>query len=203
MWPEDFPGECVEFELTELELDQPGDQWQMKFIATVMTALCLLAPTTVWAATWDVGPPVGAQTPALHATDVKGSPVTVRNLSGKRGLVLKQLMDLKDSPGPLAERGYKLAAISYDPTDVLTQFAEKRQIPFPLLSDAGSVTIDAWKLRDVRYKPDSFAWGVPYASIYVISPQGVLKAKLAEEDYKVRPPLSAILSLIDGLPKDR
>jgi len=37
----------------------------------------------------------------------------------------------------------------------------------------------------------------------VISPQGVLKAKLAEEDYKVRPPLSAILSLIDGLPKDR
>ena len=188
----------------------------MKFIATVMTVLCLIAPTTVVAATWDVGPPVGAQTPALHVTDLKGSPVTVRDLSGKRGLVLvffrsakwcpfcqKQLMDLKDAPGPLAERGYKLAAISYDPTDVLTQFTEKRQIPYPLLSDAGSVTIDAWKLRDLRYKPDSFAWGVPYASIYVISPQGVLKAKLAEEDYKVRPPLSAVLSLIDGLPKDR
>ena len=188
----------------------------MKFIATVMTALCLLAPTTVRAATWDVGPPVGAQTPTLHATDLKGSPVTVRDLSGKRGLVLvffrsakwcpfcqKQLMDLKDAPGPLAERGYKLAAISYDSTDVLTQFTEKRQIPFPLLSDAGSVTIDAWKVRDLRYKPDSFAWGVPYASIYVISPQGVLKAKLAEEDYKVRPPLSTVLSLIEGLSKDR
>ena len=67
----------------------------------------------------------------------------------------------------------------------------------------GSVTIDAWKLRDVRYKPDSFAWGVPYASIYVIAPNGTLRAKLAEEDYKVRPPLAAVLATIDGLPKSR
>ena len=65
------------------------------------------------------------------------------------------------------------------------------------------MTIDAWKLRDTRYKPDSFAWGVPYASIYVISPKGVLKAKLAEEDYKMRPPLSAVLDAIDGGGKAR
>lgn len=188
----------------------------MKVFAAVMTALCLLAPAMVRAAPFDVGPPVGAQTPALHATDLKGSPVSVRDLSGKRGLVLvffrsakwcpfcqKQLMDLKAAPGPLADRGYRLAAISYDPADVLAQFAEKRDIPFPLLSDTGSVTIDAWKLRDVRYKPDSFAWGVPYASIYVLSPEGVLKAKLAEEDYKVRPTLSAVLAAIDTLPTGR
>lgn len=190
--------------------------WHMKFMASVMTALCLLAPATVWAASWDVGPRIGARTPALHATDLTGSPVTVRALSGTQGLVLvffrsakwcpfcqKQLMDLKAAPAPLAERGYKLAAISYDATDVLAQFTEKRQIPYPLLSDAGSVTIDAWKLRDVRYKPDSFAWGVPYASIYILSPDGVLKAKLAEEDFKVRPPLSAVLAVIDGLPNGR
>ena len=110
---------------------------------------------------------------------------------------------MKEAPGPLAERGYKLAAVSYDPTDVLGQFTQKRDIPYPLLSDAGSVTIDAWKLRDTRYKPDSFAWGVPYASIYVIAPNGTLRAKLAEEDYKVRPPLTAVLATIDGLPKGR
>jgi peroxiredoxin len=181
-----------------------------------MMSLSLLAPAVVHAAPWDVGPVVGAQTPALHATDLKGAPVAMHDLSGKRGLVLvffrsakwcpfcqQQLMDLKAAPAPLTARGYKLAAISYDPTDVLTQFKEKRQIPFPLLSDAGSVTIDAWKLRDMRYKPDSFAWGVPYASIYIISPNGVLDAKLAEQDYKVRPPLSVILSVIDGLPNGR
>jgi len=188
----------------------------MKLIATVLTALCLLGPVAVQAATWDVGPPVGAAAPALHATDLKGAPVSVRDLSGKRGLVLvffrsakwcpfcqKQLMDLNAAPGPLAERGYKLAAISYDPTDVLAQFAEKRGISFPLLSDSVSVTIDAWKLRDVRYKPDSFAWGVPYASIFVLTRDGVVQARLAEEDYKVRPPLSAVLAAIDGLPAPR
>lgn len=188
----------------------------MKFALVLAAALSLLSSAAVRADPWIVGPPVGASTPPLHATDLKGSPVTLRALSGKNGLVLvffrsakwcpycqKQLMDLKDAPGPLNERGYKLAAISYDPAAVLSQFAAKWQIPYPLLSDSGSVTIDAWKLRDTRYKPDSFAWGVPYASIYVISPKGVLKAKLAEEDYKTRPPLSAVLGAIDSLPKSR
>jgi peroxiredoxin len=183
----------------------------MRFAAAVL-ALSMLWPVAASAAAWDVGPPVGAKVPALHATDLKGAPVKLRDLSGKNGVVLvffrsakwcpycqRQLMELKDAPGPLAERGYKLAAISYDPTEVLTRFTDQRQIPYPLLSDAGSVTIDAFKLRDVRYKPDSFAWGVPYASIYVIAPNGVLKAKLAEEDYKTRPPLNAVLSAIDGL----
>jgi len=188
----------------------------MKLAAAFALALSLVLPMAARAAAWDVGPPVGQKVPSLHATDLKGAPVSLRDLSGQNGLVLvffrsakwcpycqKQLMDLKDAPGPLRERGYKLAAVSYDPTEILSQFTEKWAIPYPLLSDPGSVTIDAWKLRDVRYKPDTFAWGVPYASIYVISPQGVLRAKLAEEDYKVRPPLSAILASIDGLPKGR
>ena len=188
----------------------------MKLAPVLMLLMSLLVPMAARAAPWDVGPPVGAKAPALHAVDLKGAPVTVRELSGKGGLVLvffrsakwcpycqKQLMDMKDAPGPLAARGYKLAAISYDPPEVLLQFTEKREIPYPLLSDPGSVTIDDWKLRDIRYKPDSFAWGVPYASIYVISPKGVVTAKLAEEDYKVRPPLSAVLAAIDGLPKGR
>jgi peroxiredoxin len=188
----------------------------MKLLATFALASALIAPAAATAAAWDVGPPVGAKVPALHATDLTGAPASLRGLSGKNGVVLiffrsakwcpycqKQLMDMKEAPGPLAERGYRLAAISYDPTDVLAQFTQKREIPYPLLSDQGSVTIDAWKLRDTRYKPDSFAWGVPYASIYVIAPNGTLRAKLAEEDYKVRPPLTAVLATIDGLPKGR
>jgi hypothetical protein len=37
----------------------------------------------------------------------------------------------------------------------------------------------------------------------VLSPKGVLRAKLAEEDYKVRPPVSTVLAVIDALPKAR
>ena len=127
----------------------------MKRIATIM-GLALLTSGLAQAASWDVGPPVGMRVPALHATDLKGVHVTIAGLSGKNGLVLvffrsakwcpfcqKQLFDLKDAPAPLAQRGYKLAAMSYDPADVLTLFTEKRDIPYPLLSDVGSVTIDA------------------------------------------------------------
>jgi peroxiredoxin len=188
----------------------------MKLVAAVSLALSLVWPMAAGAAAWDVGPPVGSKVPPLHVTDLQGAPKSVAELSGKNGVVLmffrsakwcphcqKQLIDMKDAPAALAQRGYRLAALSYDPPEVLSQFTAKQAIPYQLLSDAGSTTIDAWKLRDVRYKPDSFAWGVPYASIYVISPKGVLRAKLAEEDYKVRPPLSALLEAIDGLPKGR
>jgi peroxiredoxin len=188
----------------------------MRPIAAALAALALLTPVLSPAADWDVGPKVGAKVPALHATDLKGTPAAIPDLSGRRGLVLvffrsakwcpycqQQLMNMKAAPGPLAERGYKLAAISYDPAAVLAKFSQARDIPYPLLSDEGSVTIDAWMLRDQRFKPGSFAWGAPYASVFVLSPHGVLKAKLAEEDYKLRPPLTAILGAIDELPNDR
>ncbi len=184
----------------------------MKLAAATVLALSILWPAATWAAAWEVGPAVGAKVPAIQAADLTGAQIRLRDVAGKNGVVLvffrsakwcpycqAQLMALKDAPGPLAERGYKLAAISYDSTEVLSRFTDQRQIPYPLLSDAGSATIDAWKLRDTRYKPGSFAWGVPYASIYVIAPNGTLRAKLAEEDYKARPPLTAVLAAIDGL----
>lgn len=188
----------------------------MKLARIIAMAIGVLTPMVAGAADWSVGPAVGQKVPPLHATNLKGEPVSIPQLSGRNGLVLiffrsakwcpycqKQLIDMRAAPAPLGERGYRLAAISYDQADVLSTFAEKRDIPYPLLSDPGSVTIDAWKLRDIRYKPDTFAWGVPYASIYVISPKGVLRAKLAEEDYKTRPPLSAVLAAIDSLPQKR
>ncbi len=188
----------------------------MKFLVTLFLAISVLAPSAVRAGEWEVGPTVGSRVPALHATDINGQSVSLGELSGKTGLVLvffrsakwcpycqKQLGELTEALGPLGARGYKIAAISYDDPAVLAQFTARRGINYPLLADKGSVTIDDWKLRDSRYAPGSYAWGVPYASIYILSPKGVLRAKLAEEDYKLRPPLNLILSTIDGLPKPR
>src|SRR5581483_9899679 len=106
----------------------------MKLISVLMVAVALAMPLAAHAA-WEVGPPVGSKVPPLHVIDLKGAPVTLRDVAGKNGVVLvffrsakwcpycqRQLMELKDAPGPLAERGYKLAALSYDPTDVLTRF---------------------------------------------------------------------------------
>lgn len=178
---------------------------------TITVGPLLLAGSAL-AGAIDVGPAVGTRAPAIHAKDASGAPRDLRSVMGPNGVVLvfyrsakwcpycqAQLMSLREAPAPLAQRGYRLAAISYDSPELLSGFAIKRDIPFVLLSDEGSKTIDAFGLRDPQYKLGTFAYGVPQPAIFVIAPSGRIRAKLAEEGYKTRPPLSAILSMIDQL----
>jgi peroxiredoxin len=180
-------------------------------LAGFMLAGLALAVNAV-AAPIDIGPPVGAKAPPLHATDSAGKPVALRAVSGRNGVVLlffrsakwcpycqKQLLEFRDAQVPLESRGYRLAAISYDPPDVLTTFADHHQVRYQLLSDPGSVTIDAFALRDPQYPAGSFAFGVPKPAIFVISRKGVVEAKLAEEGFKVRPSVQAVLAAVDNL----
>jgi peroxiredoxin len=178
--------------------------------ALVLAGLAWAAAAT--AGPIDIGPPVGAKAPPLHAADMTGRAVDIRAISGRKGVVLlffrsakwcpycqRQLLEFRDAQGPLEMRGYRLAAISYDSPAVLTAFADKNQVRYQLLSDSGSVTIDAFALRDSQYPPGSFAFGVPRPAIFVISRKGVIQAKLAEEGFKVRPSVQAVLAAVDNL----
>ena len=109
-----------------------------------------------------------------------------------------QLKDIRALPAELAKRGYTLAAISYDAPDTLAGFAGKQAVNYTLLSDAGSKQIDAFGLRDPQYPKDSFAYGVPKATVLVIGRNGVVKQKLTTEDYKVRPGNDKILAAVDA-----
>ncbi len=175
----------------------------------ILVALLLLAPAVGRA---EEGPAVGTMAPAFHATDLAGKPVSLKALSAKQGVVVlffrsakwcpycqAQLIAFRDATAPLAARGYGLAAVSYDPPEVLTRFTEARMINYPLLSDTGSATIDAWSLRDPQYKPDSMAYGVPRPAIFVISKKGRIDAKLMLEGYKVRPSVDAVVAAVDAL----
>ena len=183
--------------------------FSVKIFAAVL-ALGLLM--TGGAHAYDIGPPVGAHAPAFSARDDHGAPRSLASVMGAKGVVLvffrsskwcpyclAQLLSLRDVTSPLAPRGYKLAAISYQPPEELAAFAQQRDITYTLLSDAGSKTIDAFHLRDPQYKPGSMAYGVPQPSIFVIAPDGVVRAKLANEGFKVRPDNGAILAAVDGL----
>ncbi len=176
-------------------------------------AVALVAGSSTLAANFDIGPAVGAKAPALHVIDAAGTPQSIKTLSGKNGVVLMffrsakwcpfcqaQLIAMRAAPEALAKRGYRLAAISYDEPQVLTDFAARREINFTLLSDKGSATIDAWALRDPQYKADSMAFGVPMPGIFVVAPDGTIRTKLAEQGFRTRPPLEAVLASIDALP---
>lgn len=184
-----------------------------RFFAAAALATLVGAPAVAQPAPGspiDIGPAVGAHIPALETKDATGAARSYASVSGAKGTVLvffrsarwcpfcqKQLIELKALQGPLAKRGYALAALSYDAPEALATFAQKEGVAYPLLSDEGSKTIDAFKLRDPQYAQVHFANGVPKPAVFVVDHRGVVKAKLALEGYKVRPDGDAILKAVD------
>lgn len=178
------------------------------WIAVTLLAIATLAAAPVLAQI--PGPAIGSTAPKLEAVSSEGKAVGLADVAGPKGTVLvffrsakwcpfcqAQLIALKDAIEPLKQRGYTLAAISYDPPEVLAGFAKRQGILYALLSDTSSRMIDAFKLRDPQYKPDSFAYGVPQPSVFIISPTGIVQSKLAEEGYKNRPPVATVIAEVD------
>jgi peroxiredoxin len=161
----------------------------------------------------DLGPPVDSIAPDIGTRlDQTGKSHTLADLMGKNGLVLlffrsadwcpycqAQLIDINSGVAEIEKRGYQVAALSYDSPDVLAAFTAKRHIAFTFLSDPKSEVIDRYSLRDPQYPPGSRAYGVPRPIIFVLNPQGVIKAKLYEESYKNRPPVTQVISKLDEL----
>ena len=134
---------------------------------------------------------------------------------GEKGLVLfffrsadwcpfcqAQLMDLNTAVAAIERRGYKLAGISYDSPEIFKVFIERRKITYTLLSDPKSEIIDRYKLRDPRYPPGDFAYGVPRPIIFILDRNGAIKAKLYEESYTKRPPATLVIETLDKMAKN-
>ncbi|MBI4892089.1 MAG: redoxin domain-containing protein [Acidobacteria bacterium] len=114
-------------------------------------------------------------------------------------------------------QGYGLAAISYDSTEVLAAFSRQRGITFPLLSDAGSATIQRYGLLntvvdealgpnkdDAAVKSDTRKYvsgggvrpmmaGIAFPGTIVIDRSGRVTARYFEESYVERSTVSSVL----------
>ncbi len=92
-------------------------------------------------------------------------------------------------------------ALSYDTPDQLRLFSARHQIQFPLLSDPDSKIIREFGLLNTSYATDSRYYGVPYPGIFLITAEGKIRAKFAEENYRNRPVLTdlkeAALNLLE------
>ncbi len=81
----------------------------------------------------------------------------------------------------------RLYAISYDDQGVLTEFAEKQKIPFPLLSDIDSKVIREYGILNDQIEPgDAYLYGIPYPGAFVTDEDGVVVAKFFHDTYKKR-----------------
>jgi hypothetical protein len=93
----------------------------------------------------------------------------------------------------IQQAGLGLAAISYDPVPVLADFAERRGITFPLLSDAGSATIKRYGLLNTTVDPTNALFGYPFPGTFIVDRKGVVTSRFFEEAYQERDTVSSML----------
>jgi len=79
-----------------------------------------------------------------------------------------------------------VAAVSYDSVAILHNFAERRGIHFPLLSDPDSKVIRELGILNETLPKDTPFFGVPYPGSFVLNAQAVITAKYFEDDYRER-----------------
>ena len=94
---------------------------------------------------------------------------------------------MRDAWSKFEAEGVRLFAISYDDQTVLREFAEKQEIPFPLLSDVDSEVIRDYGILNEQIRPgDMVLYGIPYPGAFVLDADGRVVAKFFHDSYKKR-----------------
>lgn len=102
-------------------------------------------------------------------------------------------MELEQNQDEFRKLGLGIAAVSYDSPEVLQNFAHRRGIHFPLLSDAESKIIRQLGILNETVPADSPFHGIPHPGSFVLDAHGVIVAKYFEEDYRERDTSADIL----------
>ena len=95
-------------------------------------------------------------------------------------------MELEQNRDEFRKLGLGVAAASYDSVAILHNFAERKGVHFPLLSDPDSKVIRELGILNETVPKDNPFFGIPYPGSFVLDSKGVIVAKYFEDDYKQR-----------------
>lgn len=110
-------------------------------------------------------------------------------------------MELESQLEGFRKRGLGVAALSYDSVAILKDFARRKRISFPLLSDPESKVIRAFGIQnEADYPPGNLAHGVPYPGTFVTDAKGIVRARYFERTYAERRTAASALTLAGDLP---
>ncbi len=104
------------------------------------------------------------------------------------------MVQLQTNSKGLEATGGQVVAISYDSAAILSRFATKKSITYPLLSDIGSKTIDAYGIRN-KAAPERVK-GIPYPGTFIVGTDGMIRAKLFLEGYEERTSPEALMEAL-------
>ena len=129
-------------------------------------------------------------------------------------------MELQSRVEEIRKQGLGVAAISYDPPEILTAFSRQRGITFPLLSDTGSETIKRYGIlntvamelagpnaRDPALADDIKTYvsvgvsnarqvGIAFPGTFMLDRDGRVKSRFFEDFYIERNTVSSILARV-------
>ncbi len=112
-------------------------------------------------------------------------------------------MELQRTIDRAGEPGTAVVAMSYDPVEVLADFAATHGIRYPMLSDVGSHTIRALglerdpgsSLRPVEPgDPPDRDRGLPHPATFLLDREGFVQQRHVEAGHRVRPSGSVLLA---------
>jgi hypothetical protein len=108
-------------------------------------------------------------------------------------------VELQGRVKDIERSGQRLVAISYDPVPVLADFARRRGITFPLLSDQGSKTINAYGLLNTTVAPtNTMQYGIPYPGTFFLDRDGRVTSRVFENAYQERDTISSMIVRLGG-----
>jgi len=180
-----------------------------------LTGLCLLAAVLPLirlsaedeAPPVNTGLPVGQVGPAFTLPEQNGKEVSLESLLKKGPVAVVfhrsvdwcmycklQMVQLQRILKEIEGAGGQVVGISYDPVEKLKGYAKRSQITFPLLSDAGSKTIDAYDIRYKEAAPE--VSGFARHATFILDQKGVIRAKLFQLSYQERPAVDALINAL-------
>jgi peroxiredoxin len=174
----------------------------------LMVSATAVAQDWVWAPDFEVGDTI----PLINAPDQNGDAKTLADLTGEKGLVLvlsrsfdwcpyciAQLQQLVEVMPEFAAMGVSVATMTYDSLDILKAAEEDYAVNFPMLRDEDVKHVSAFGILNHQYQPGQRAYGIPEPGIFLISADGIIRFKFAEQDYRIRPDFSLVLEAASGL----
>lgn len=84
------------------------------------------------------------------------------------------------------KQGLGVCSILYDSEAILQDFSKRKNITFPLLSDAGSKVIRAFGVLNTSVPAGHMWYGVPYPGTFIVDRDGVIRSKYFEDRYQDR-----------------
>lgn len=130
----------------------------------------------------------GTHAPDFSLSDQDGNTVTLSELRGSKVILFvypaamtpgcsKEACDFRDSSEPLIAAGYRVLGISPDTPEKQKKFADRDELPYPLLSDPDRETLTAYGAYGEKKLYGKLVQGV-IRSTFVIDADGKIEHAL-------------------------